>query len=350
MVFVVTPITSRYTSTNDRIKHTLNPTKEETFYNGLKPFALICKVVGVFSPQNVIQNDGRLLKHSLLSLHSFWGTFIVGITTILNTYFETENFLSHMAMFYIARGISIPLLSVYYDKYLPELVFRIEEFNITIRSYINEAPNKRNLNTHGRLILYISSIGYIILMGANVTVLSIINDYKFPQIGNKICDSFTFLTRQFFVIMYIYFCYNIKLILCSIRRIWRQNIQTSEINKPGEPTSLEEKFEIIRLLHAEVVQTVELLNTAYGLRLLFYITIYCTEVLLSLYEYVYRQAHFKLYFIIYSALTLYMVSKFTEDITTQVSFIFYFIRTTEELKLIEVFSYLINFHNLLLKI
>jgi len=333
MVFVVTPVTSSYTNTNDRIKHTLNPTQEGTFYKGLKPFALICKVVGVFSLQNVTQNDGRLLKHSILSLHAFWGPFIVGIATILNTYFETENFLSKMAMFYIARGVSISLLSVYYDKYLPELVFRIEEFSITISSYINDAPKKRNLNTHGRLILYICCIGYIILMGANVTVLSVINDYNFPQIGNKICDSFTFLTRQLFVIMYMYFCYNIKLILCSIRRIWRQNIQTTEINKPGEPTSLEERFEIIRLLHADVVQTVEQLNTAYGLRLLFYITIYCTEVLLSLYEFVYRQAHFKLYFIVYSALTLYMVSKFTEDITIQVSFTFYFIRTIEELKL-----------------
>jgi len=236
-------------------------------------------------------------------------------------------------MFYIARGISIPMLSAYYDKYLPELAFRIEEFNMTIRSYINDTPKKRNLNTHGRLILYISCIGYIILMGTNVTVLSIINHYTFPQIGNKICDSFIFLTRQLFVIIYMYFCYNIKLILCSIRLIWRQNIQTTEINKPGEPTSLEERIEIIRLLHAEVVQTVELLNTAYGLRLLFYITIYCTEVLLSLYEFVNRQAHYKLYFIVYSVLTLYMVSKFTDDITTQVSFIFYFIRNIVEIKL-----------------
>jgi len=333
MVFVVTPITSSYTNTKDNKEHTLKPIQEESFYKGLKPFALICKVVGVFSLQNVTQNDGRLLKHSILSLHAFWGPFIVGIATFLNIYFETENFLSHMTMFYIARGISIPLLSAYYDKYLPELAFRIEEFNIITHSYTNYASKKKNFNTHGRLILYISCIGYIILMGTNVTALTIINDYNFPQIGNKICDSLTFLTRQLFVIMYMYFCYNVKLILCSIRRIWRRNIQTTEINKPGEPTSLEERLENIRLLHAEVVQTVELLNTAYGLRMLCYVTIYCTEVLLSLNEFVKRQVHFKLYFIIYSALTLYMVSKFTEDITTQVSFVFYFIRTIEELKL-----------------
>jgi len=333
MVFVVTPITSIYTNTKDNKKHPPNPTQEETFYKGLKPFALICKVVGIFSLQNVTQIDGRLLKHSILSLHAFWGPFIVGIATILNTHFETENFLSYMAMFYIARGISIPLLSAYYDKYLPEITSRIEEFYINIRSYVKDDPSKRNLNTHGRLILYISCIGYIILMCTNVTVLSIINDYEFPQIGNQICDSFTFLTRQLFVIMYMYFCYNIKLILCSIRRIWRQNIQTNEINKHGQPTSLEERLEAIRLLHAEVVETVELLNTAYGLRLLFYVTIYCIEVLLSLYEFVNRHVHFKLYFIICSILTLYMVCKFTEDITTQVSIIFYFIINTEKLKL-----------------
>lgn len=333
MVFVVTPITSSYANTKDNKKFTLNPTQEETFYKGLKPFALICKVIGVFSLQNVTQNDGRLLKHSIFSLHAFWGPFIVGMATILNTHFENDNFLSHMAMFSIARGISIPLLSAYYDKYLPEITSRIEEFYINIRSYINDVPTKRNLNTHGRLILYISCIGYIILMCTNVTVLSIINDYKFPQIGNKICDSFTFLTRQLLVIMYMYFCYNIKLILCSIRRICRQNIPITEISKPGEPTSLEERLEALRLLHAEVVETVELLNRAYGLRLLFYVAIFCIEVLISLYEFVNRQEHFKLYFIIYSILTLYMVCKFTEDITSRVSIIFYFIRNNEELKL-----------------
>jgi hypothetical protein len=324
MVFVVTPITSNYIDTDDKKKHNLNPIQEETFYKGLKPFALLCKVAGVFSLQNVTQNDGRLLKHSVLSLHSFWGLFIVGISTVFNTHFENKNFLSHMAMFYITRGISIPLLSAYYDKYLAELVFRIEEFNLTIRPYIKDGPKKRNLNTQGRLILYISCIGYIILMCVNVTALSIIKDYDFPQIGNKICDSFTFLTRQLFVIMYMYFCYNIKLILCSISRIWRQNIQTTAINKPEDLASLEERLEIIRLFHVEVVQTVELINTAYGLRLLFYVAIYCTEFLLSLYEFVNTQAYFKLYFIIYSVLTLYMVSKFTEDITTQVSFIPFF--------------------------
>jgi hypothetical protein len=333
MAFVVTPITSSYIDTNDKKKNTLNPTQEETFYRGLKPFALICKFVGIFSLQNVTQDDGRLLRHSILSLHSFWGPIIVGIATILNTHFETKNFLSRMAMFHITRGISIPLLSAYYDKYLPELISRIEEFNVTIRPYINDDSKKRNLNTHGRLILYISCIGYIILMCTNVTILSIINHYDIPQIGNQICDSFTFLTRQLFVIMYMYLCYNVKLILCSISRIWRQKIQTTAINKLEDPASLEEGLEIIRIFHAEIVQTVELINTAYGLRLLFYVTIYCTEFLLSLYEFVNREAYFKVYFIIYSALTLYMVSKFTEDITTQVSFMLFSMRTIAALKL-----------------
>jgi hypothetical protein len=321
MVFLLTPITSTYTNTNEKKKNTLNPAEEETFYKGLKPFALICKAVGVFSLQNVIQNDGRLLKHSVLSLHAVWGPFIVGIATVLNTHFETDNFLSHMGLFYITRGLSIALLSSYYDKYLPELIYRIEEFNVITRSHINDIS--KNKNKHGRVILYISCTAYIILMCINVTVLSIMNKYSLSHIGNKICDSFTFLTRQLFVIMYMYFCHNIKLILRSISIIWRQNIKTVAINKPGDPTSPEERLEVIRLLHAEVVHTVELLNKAYGLRLLLYVTIYCSEVLLSLHEFANRQVHFKLYFIIYSALTLYMVSKFTEDVTTQVSFNFF---------------------------
>jgi hypothetical protein len=316
---MLTPITSGYTNTNEKMKHTLNPAEEETFYKGLKPLALICKAIGVFSLQNVIQNDGRLLKHSVSSLHAFWGPFIVGIATALNTHFETDNFLSHIGIFYIARGISIAVLSSYYDRYLPELIFRIEEFNTIIRSYIKDTPKKKN--TSGKVILYITCIGYVILMCVNVTVLSIMNEHNFPRIANKICDSFTFLTRQLFVLMYTYFCYNIKLILRSISSIWRQNIQTIAINKPGDPASPEERLEVIRLLHAEVIHTVELLNIAYGLRLLVYVTIYCTEVLLSLSEFANRQVHFKLYFIIYGALTLFMMSKFTEDITTQVSLI-----------------------------
>jgi hypothetical protein len=322
MVFVVTQNASSYANTNEIKKRTLNPAEEETFYKGLKPFALICKVAGVFSLQNVMQDDGRSLKHSVFSLHAFWGPFVVGIATILNTHFETENFLSHIGMFYVTRGISIALLSAYYDKYLPELISRIEEFNIIIRHNTKNNSKNRKPNTHGRVILYISCIGYIILMCINVIVLSIMNEYNLPHIGNKICDSYTFLTRQLFVLMYMYFCYNVKLVLCSISKIWWQNIETIASNKTENPVSPEEKLEFIRLLHAEVVQTVDLLNKAYGLRLLFYVTIYCSEVLLSLYEYANRHGHFKLYFIIYSGLTLYMVSKFTEDITAQVSLIF----------------------------
>jgi hypothetical protein len=324
MVFIneITPAIFSYINTDERLKENRTSRQEETFYKGLKPFALICKLVGIFSLQNVIQNDGRLLKYKLLSLHTLWGPLIVGLATILNTRFETENLLSYIGLFYITRGISMALFSCYYDKFLPQLIFKIEEFNVAIMSYCNNIPKKRNVKTHGRLVLYFACIGYIILMCINVIVLSILNDYDFPHIGNKICDSFTFLTRQLFVLMYMYFCYNIKLILCSISSIWRQSVKKIIINNPGDTVPPEERLEAIRLLHAEVVQTMEHVNAAYGLRLLFYVTIYCLEVLLSLYEFSNRHVHLKLYFNVYSGLTLYMVTKFTEDITIQVSFQF----------------------------
>lgn len=320
MAFVIeiTAHRTSLTNRNESLKEEI-ARENKTFYRGLKPFALICKLIGVFSLQNVLQDNGCLLKHTLFSFHTLWGPFFVGMATISNTYFETEHFASYIAMFYIIRGISISLLTSYYDKFLPEIIFRIEEFNAIIKSNCNKTHTRRNLNTHGRLVLYIACVGYIILMCANVAVLSLINGYNFPRVVNKICDSFTFLTRQMFVMMYIYFCYNIKLILCSISSIWRQTVKTIVINKSVDPVPPEERLESVRLLHAEAVQTVELINSAYGVRLLFYVTIYCSEVLLSLYEFSNRHVHLKLYFIIYSGFTLYMVTKFTEDITTQVS-------------------------------
>jgi hypothetical protein len=325
-------VTGNHTNRNESLKENKIVEEKDAFYRGLKPFALICKLIGVFSLQNVVQDNGRLLKHTLFSLHTMWGPLLVGMATILNTHFETEHFISYIAMFYITRGISIALLGSYYDKYLPELIFRIEEFNTIIKSNSNNTHKRRNLNTHGRLVLYVACVGYIILMCTNVAVLSVMNDYNFPHVANKICDSFTFLTRQLFVMMYMYFCYNIKLILCSISSIWRRSVKTIVINKSEDSVPPQERLEAVRLLHAEAVQTVELINSAYGLRLLFYVTIYCSEVLLSLYEFSNRHVHFKLYFIIYSGFTLYMVSKFTEDITIQVSFIS-FRRKFEKLKL-----------------
>jgi hypothetical protein len=316
----ITPVTFSYINTIERMKENQNSRQEETFYKDLKPFALICKFVGIFSLQNVIQNDGRLLKYKLLSFHTLWGPLIVGLATILNTHFETENFLSYMGIFYIARGISIVLLSSYYDKFLPQLIFKIEEFNTITKLHCENKFKKKNVNKHGRLGLYIACTGYILLMCINVTVLSILNDYNFPHIGNKICDSFTFLTRQLLVLMYMYFCYNIKLILCSVSSIWRQSVKNIITNVPRDTVPPEERLEDIRVLHAEVAQTMEYINATYGLRLLFYVTIYCLEVLLSLYEFANRHVHLKLYFIVYSGLTLYMVTKFTEDITIQVSF------------------------------
>lgn len=318
----ITPVTISYVNTIERLKENRNSRQEETFYKDLKPFALICKFVGIFSLQNVFQNNGRLLKYKLFSFHTLWGPLFVGLPTILNTYFETENVLSYMGIFYIARGISIVLLSSYYDKFLPKLIFKIEEFDVIIKSYCNNNSKKSNVNTHGRFVLYVACIGYIILMCTNITVLSIWNDYNFSHIGNRICDSFTFLTRQLLVLMYMYFCYNIKLILCSVSSIWRQSVKKIITNDPEDTVPPEERLEQIRLLHSEVAQTMEYVNAAYGLRLLLYVTIYCLEVLLSLYEFSNRHVHLKLYFIVYSGLTLYMVTKFTEDITIQVSFQF----------------------------
>jgi hypothetical protein len=322
MVFVneATPIAFTYINGIEKKKENHDSRRNETFYKDLKLFALICKFAGIFNLQNVMQNDGRLLKYKLLSFHTLWGPLIVGLATIVNTHFETENFLSYIGIFYIARGISVVLLSSYYDKFLLQLIFNIEELSVIIMPYRNNSSKKKkNVNKHGRLVLYVASVGYIALMCINVTVLSILDDYNLPHIGNKICDSFTFLTRQLLVLMYMYFCYNIKLILRSISSIWRRSVKKIITNNSGDTIPPEETLEKIRLLHADVINTMEYINEAYGLRLLFYVTIYCLEVLLSLYEFSNRHVHFKLYFIIYSGLTLYMVTKFTEDITIQVS-------------------------------
>jgi hypothetical protein len=320
MVFVneATPIAFAFINEMERRNGNQN-SRRETFYKDLKIFALICKFAGVFSLQNVMQDDGRLLKYKLLSVHTLWGPLIVGLATILNTHFETENFLSYTGIFYIARGISIVLLSSYYDKFLPKLIFKIEEFNAVIMTHRNKNSKKKgNVKKRGRLLLYFSSVGYIALMFVNVTVLTILNDYNLPHIGNKICDSFTFLTRQLLVLMYMYFCYNIKLILRFIGSVWRRSVKKIITNDSGDSVPAEEILERIRLLHADVIKTMEYVNEAYGLRLLLYVTIYCLEVLLSLHEFSNRHVHFKLYFIVYSGLTLYMVTKFTEDITIQV--------------------------------
>jgi hypothetical protein len=319
-IYYVNNRSHRKFNSKERLRQKKTAGHDDTFYRNLRPFALICKFIGVFSLQNVTQSDGRLLKHTLRSWHTLWGPVVVGMATIINTHFETEYFLSFIAMFYIIRGISISLLSSYYDKFLPELIYKIEEFNTIIKSYCNNEPKKKKKNKHGRLVLYVACSGYFILMCANVTILSVMNGYNFRHVVNKFCDSFTFLTRQLFVIMYMYFCYNIKLILCSISSIWLHTLKTTVINKTGYSLPLEERLEKIRLLHAEVVQTVEIINAAYGLRLLFYVTIYCSEVLLSLYEFSTRHVHFKLYFIIYSGFTLYMVAKFTDEVAVKVSF------------------------------
>jgi hypothetical protein len=313
-------LTGNHPNRNGNLKQKKIVDENDTFYRNIKPFALICKVIGVFSLQNVVQNNGRLLKHTLFSLHTLWGPLLVGMATALNTYFETEHFLSYKGIFYMTRGISVAVLSSYYDKFLPELIYRIEEFNTVMKSNCNNTRKRRNVNTHARLVLHLACVGYIILMCVNVAVLSAVDEYNFPHVGNKICDSFTFLTRQLFVMMYMNFCYNIKLILCSISSIWRQSVKMIVVTGSEDTVPPEDRLEAIRLLHAEAVHTVELLNSAYGLRLLFYLTIYCSEVLLSLYEFANRHVYFKLYFIVYSGLTLYMAAKFTEDITTQVSF------------------------------
>jgi hypothetical protein len=290
---------------------------EHTFYRDVRPAAIICKILGIFSLQNITQSDGRLLKHTLFSIDALWGPIFIGAVPIPLIEYGSDDFGRYWRVMQCLRGLITVSLSSYYDAPVPEIISKMETLDVVLRSISKKNKVRRNTNRYGRIFLYVGVVGSILFVSLNTFIEHVIKGAPFLRLMVHLYGTLNLIPRQVYVVMYIFFCHNVILLFRSVRSCWNEYMNVV-LQKVSDVTCPEEKeLENIRLLHVDLLRIVGLLNGAYGTRLAFYLSTIFIEVLLDLYIYFFynNYSYIQMEYYIFNAVTFYMLTSVTDKLT-----------------------------------
>lgn len=304
-----------------RVKPMDNPKQihadEHTFYCDVRPMAVICKVLGVFSLQNILQKDGRRLKHKFLSFDAFWGPIFIGALPIPLIEYGNDDFGRYWRIMQCLRGLITVSLSSYYDACLPEMISKMETLGVVLRSMSTEKAIQTNINRHGRIAVYAGVVGSVLFVSVNTFVEFVIKRVPFLRLMIHMYGTLNLIPRQVYVVMYIFFCYNILLLFRDIQSCWKEHVNRTNGKDSNMLCSLEQGLENLRLVHVDLLRVVTLLNQVYGTRMAFYLATIFIEVLLDLYIYFFynNYSYIQMEYYIFNAVTFYMLTSVTDELT-----------------------------------
>jgi hypothetical protein len=290
---------------------------EYTFYRAVRPVAIVCKILGIFSLQNITQSDGRLLKHTPFSIDALWGPIFIGAVPIPLIEYGSDDFGRYWRMMQCLRGFITVSLSSFYDAPLPEMISKMETLDVVLRSISKKREVGRNINRYGRIYVYVGVTGSILFVSLNTFIEHVIKGAPFLRLMVHLYGTLNLIPRQVYVVMYIFFCHNIILLSRGIHRCWNDHV-TILLRKANDVTcSEEDQLENIRLLHVDVLRITALLNRAYGTRMAFYLATIFIEVLLDLYIYFFynNYSYIQMEYYVFNAVTFYMLTSVTDKLT-----------------------------------
>jgi hypothetical protein len=292
-----------------------------TFYRDVRPMALICKVLGIFSLQNVTQSDGRCLKHTLLSFDALWGPIFIGALPAPLIEYGDDEFGRYWRIMHCLRGFITVTLSSYYDASLPEMISKMETLGVVLRSMSKKDTIPNNINRYGRIAGYVCVVGSILFVSLNTFVEMVIKGVPFLRLMVHLYATLNLIPRQVYVVMYVFFCYNMILLFRDIQNCWKEQLNKTLETDDKIICSVDEQLENIRLIHVELLRAIRLLNKVYGTRMAFYLATIFLEVLLDLYIFFFynNYSYIQLEYHIFNAVTFYMLTSVTDKLTYAVS-------------------------------
>ena len=291
-----------------------------TFYRDVRPMAVIGKVLGIFSLQNVMQSDGRRLKHTLFSFDALWGPIFIGVLPAPLIEYEKDDFGRYWRIMQVLRGFITVSLSSYYDASLPEMISKMETLGVVLRSLNTKNTVANNINRHARITGFVCVCGSILFVSVNTFVEMVIKGEPFLRLMVHLYGTLNLIPRQVYVVMYVFFCYNMILLVRDMQNCWKE--QVNKILQEDDNTiGSVEQLENVRLIHVELIRAIRLLNKAYGARMAFYLATIFIEVLLDLYIYFFynNYSYIQLEYHTFNAVTFYMLTSVTDKLTYAVS-------------------------------
>ncbi|KAJ9593674.1 hypothetical protein L9F63_014769, partial [Diploptera punctata] len=232
---------------------------EVTFYIDVRLMLIFSKFFGVFTLQNINENNGHNLKHKLICFDTMWGFVFTGILPIAFIDREVSKFTFYFACLQCVRGITFSVLSTFYDKHLP-LLFKKTEYLC--------------------ILIYFGSILFVVIG-------SIIQQHKKGHDLLRITQNsllvLNIIPRQLCIVLYIYICQNLIHLFTHVKNCWKITSQKIIKLEGNYERELDGELEKLRLLHSDLTKAGGILNSAYGTRLAFYLATVFVEILADLY-------------------------------------------------------------------
>ncbi|XP_065342524.1 uncharacterized protein LOC135941151 [Cloeon dipterum] len=141
--------------------------REETFYTRIRPLAVFNKIFGTFPLVNVLQRDGKLLRHKWLCVWQLYD-FLLCVAVLFLFYYSSELLLKQMkneeekeklafwlgATFYSSaiRGVITFFVSHFYAHKYPELISAIEEYHSGIGALMIKGKTQTTFQKVGPII------------------------------------------------------------------------------------------------------------------------------------------------------------------------------------------------------
>ncbi|KAJ9578035.1 hypothetical protein L9F63_025105, partial [Diploptera punctata] len=256
---------------------------EVTFYIDVRLMLIFSKFFGVFTLQNINENNGHNLKHKLICFDTMWGFVFTGILPIAFIDREVSKFTFYFACLQCVRGITFSVLSTFYDKHLPLLFKKTEHVEKVISCIIGKNKCKKTILRSNKIFMYLIYFGSILF----VVIGSIIQQHKKGHDLLRITQNsllvLNIIPRQLCIVLYIYICQNLIHLFTHVKNCWKITSQKIIKLEGNYERELDGELEKLRLLHSDLTKAGGILNSAYGTRLAFYLATVFVEILADLY-------------------------------------------------------------------
>lgn len=347
------------------------------FYQFLRSFALICKLVGHFPLQNVTQRDGRLLRHRWLSVDTLWTPLIYGVWFFfLMTLHGVRRWLRLSSYVQWSLTGAFVVIGVFSDRLLPVIIGDIEAFDdeyCRIYGHFGYDFEKKL----GRAASFVSVSTVTLFL-----TFSLIGKPESDSIVTDVLQVFRLLPRQMTVYMYLVLTASIT------RRFWRltlpkikdtpktdhsvnisdqkqnrcfiltgqfkefcvsftnfsegsrsntqrqtlftvttsrsisQKITDRAVGDQARSVPNPVKLEEARLLHGKLCDIVRSVENCFGERIAFYLAMLMFEILYDLYQYLYMdsfQTTQQLFFNAFNVISVVCIALVSDQLSVSVS-------------------------------
>ncbi|KAJ9593523.1 hypothetical protein L9F63_014916, partial [Diploptera punctata] len=301
-----------------------------TFYFNIRPVTIIFKILGAFPLKNTFKKHGDDLMYKRLSIDTFWGIFLNIMCIIIQTKYTSMPWLLVLVPYFYLRGIATSLLSFWNDKYLINIINRIEFFDKSYKDLTGKFPS-RNFTSRGRTWLILTITIFTATAIGVLRILCLDPRRSLLRIsGESIVALLPWYQYHSYIILCVLLCVNISSRFLDIKSYLPILIHDS-LSSSKQPWSLslnilrdeeEHCLEKIRILHAYLSLTVDEVNKCYSSRCTLFLITFFAEISLNFIQYIYHYGMVNKIVLAIFAIQiscLYIVGSVAEDLSNSVS-------------------------------